>query len=164
MERQTYANFTPAELACRHSGELNPNIQAEHALMSDIQLVRDIVNEPMPVTSAYRCATHPDEINKVKPGTHNKAAIDLGVSFVLGHKTLQVAMALPYIKLIERIAEHVLEHGGIDKKSFDRMLNAAKYHNGVMPASFNGIGIHQKGDDGRFLHFDKRGYRSLWTY
>lgn len=70
--RDRWPNFSYNELACRFTGllKLNP------VSMDRLQRVRAALGTPLVVTSAYRHATHPDEVAKVAPGTHN-----LGMAF-----------------------------------------------------------------------------------
>ncbi len=63
--------FSSKELMCR-CGECSTD-SASH--MSDeflevVKEVREMYAKPMTVTSAYRCATHPAEARKSKPGFH----------------------------------------------------------------------------------------------
>ena len=50
-------------------------------VMVHIQELRDYMNVPLVLTSAYRCPEHPIEARKVKPGQHSKGlAVDIYVS------------------------------------------------------------------------------------
>lgn len=55
-----YQNFTPQELACRHTGQL----LVVPETLSRLQLLRQEYGQPMPVTSGYRSPEHPVEVKK----------------------------------------------------------------------------------------------------
>ena len=61
-------NFKAAELKCSCCGADGVKQWA----LDKIQAVRDDANRPLVLTSAYRCANHPDEAKKPKPGQHKK--------------------------------------------------------------------------------------------
>lgn len=86
-----WSNFTQDELSCTCCGEANPNLEFVE-LMDIVQEMRDELGFPLPVSSAYRCSSHPIEAKKSKPGMHNIAAIDIRVSGNKAHKVLELAM------------------------------------------------------------------------
>ena len=66
--------FSPEELACTHCKKQN----IDDAFMEVIDDMRGELGWPFKVTSAYRCAEHPNEIVKDKPGAHQRGrAIDI---------------------------------------------------------------------------------------
>ena len=75
-------NFKETEFNCKcqkcgmkvpHS--MNPRV------VNAVQLLRNALGRPLVITSAYRCAEHPSEARKAKPGQHNKGtAVDIKVS------------------------------------------------------------------------------------
>lgn len=70
-------NFASDELACKCCGEHGVQKYA----LDRLQEIRDAVGRPLKITSAYRCANHPNEKHKAKPGTHNHGiAFDIAVS------------------------------------------------------------------------------------
>ena len=72
-------NTEDDNLACQHCGEEGVQMFA----LNRLQKVRTEYGKPMIVTSAYRCANHPIEAAKEKPGTHNKGvAFDIAISSV----------------------------------------------------------------------------------
>ena len=91
----SWRNFNEGELACSCCGEQNPNIEFVE-LMDMVQELRDIVGFPLPVSSAYRCESHPIERAKKKPGQHNIAAIDLAVGYGQAHTVLKAAMLMGF--------------------------------------------------------------------
>lgn len=90
-----WQNFSAIELQCSCCGKSNPNPEFKE-LMDKVQILRDRVGFPLKVTSAYRCANHPIEAEKDKPGSHNLAAIDLAVSKAEAYKVLYNAMELGF--------------------------------------------------------------------
>ncbi|HAT8542817.1 TPA: D-Ala-D-Ala carboxypeptidase family metallohydrolase [Vibrio vulnificus] len=86
-----WANFSDKELRCKCGcNQSNPNIEFVQ-LIDKVQLIRQILGVPIPVSSAYRCINHPEERNKAKAGWHTKAAIDLAVSREVAYKVLELA-------------------------------------------------------------------------
>lgn len=76
----TSKNFPANELRCqcvKCNGDVPHKIPQSE--VDRLQAVRDDYGLPMILTSAYRCAEHPIEVKKVKPGQHNKAAFDVAV-------------------------------------------------------------------------------------
>lgn len=82
-----YKYFTDQELQCRCGckGD-NPNPEFD-TLMKIVVLIREELNEPLPITSGYRCKDHPIEAAKTTTGQHQIAAVDIGVS---GSKALRL--------------------------------------------------------------------------
>lgn len=81
MSEPRAKNFPAHELRCKCDkcrGDV-PNKAATEALFA-LQRIRDQFGEPMILTSAYRCADHPVEARKARPGTHNQGlAFDIRV-------------------------------------------------------------------------------------
>ena len=96
MSDSPWPNFTFRELACK-CGKCSPD-SGRHIspeLMQQVQTLRDRCGFPFEISSAYRCAKHPSEAGKAKPGTHNKGlAIDILVSGTQAHRLLKEAMAM----------------------------------------------------------------------
>lgn len=73
-------NFNPdvdKRLKCSHCGAYH----IKQSALDKLQLVREDAGRPLSLTSGYRCAQHPNEVNKSKPGQHNKGvAFDIKVS------------------------------------------------------------------------------------
>ena len=91
-----WPNFSKEELVCTHTGLENPNTVEFTELMNFVQHIRTLLNCPLVVTSCYRHETHPYEINKVKPGQHNLAAIDLQVPVDRCHEFVAMAFTLGF--------------------------------------------------------------------
>ncbi len=93
-----YKYFSDDELRCQCGcGVLNPNPEFD-VLMQIMDKIREEYGKPLRVTSGYRCANHPIEKKKAKPGQHNVAAIDLGVSRKDAVRLLRIAMSYQSIR------------------------------------------------------------------
>ena len=76
-------NFSEKELRC---GCAKCNKQVAHKCsrraLEALQLLRECYGKPMPLTSAYRCAEHPVEAKRHKPGRHNEGiAFDVRIGW-----------------------------------------------------------------------------------
>lgn len=72
-----WPHFSPAEMACRGSGELRVDIEA----MTKLQQLRDHLGKPMIVHSAYRSPQHNRKVGGAKNSMHLKArAFDISMS------------------------------------------------------------------------------------
>jgi uncharacterized protein YcbK (DUF882 family) len=65
--------------------------------LDKLQAIRDELGFPLPVNSAFRCAAHPAENRKLKPGTHNR-----GIAFDI---------AVPWGPQRMKLIEVALKHG-----------------------------------------------------
>ena len=66
-EEWPWANFSPREMACSHTGQ----VFLRKPSMDRLQAVRNAYGKPMVITSAYRSPTHPIEARKkTKSGAH----------------------------------------------------------------------------------------------
>ena len=62
--------------------------------MAIIDGMRESAGFSFPVNSAYRCASHPIEASKAKPGAHSTGlAIDIGVSRGQAFKVIELALS-----------------------------------------------------------------------
>jgi len=85
-----YQNFRAAEFNCLHCGK--NEMKAD--FMLKLQTLRSVYGKPMRVTSGYRCAEHPVEAKKARPGAHaSGCAVDIGVDGADAHQLLKLAMA-----------------------------------------------------------------------
>jgi len=83
-------NFTVEELRCKcqHCLSEKPN-KVDPAVLVFLQAIRDELDEPMSLSSAYRCELHNSEAVKVRPGTHNRGlAFDIRVPW--GEKRMKI--------------------------------------------------------------------------
>ena len=74
-----HLNTLPANLACPCCGEFNQNPQFA-LLMRKLETVKNRLSYSLDLTSAYRCALHPIESSKSKPGPHSIAAVHISVN------------------------------------------------------------------------------------
>lgn len=63
----TSKNFKQHELACKCGCGVN---RIKKEALDKLQAIRDELG-PLTLTSAYRCANHPVEARKARPGQHN---------------------------------------------------------------------------------------------
>ena len=71
-----WPSFSFYEMRCKHTGELD----MDPDFMDILQAIRNEVGKPMRVTSGYRAATHPEELQKGKPGAHfHGLAVDIAM-------------------------------------------------------------------------------------
>ena len=69
--------FRLEEFNCTHTN-LN---KMDHDFIHRLDLLRERCGFPFTITSGYRDATHPAELRKAQPGTHNQGiAADIAVS------------------------------------------------------------------------------------
>ena len=69
--------FKREEFNCTHT---NKN-EMDDAFLEKLDQLREACGFPFRITSGYRDETHPNEIRKEKPGTHNQGiAADIAVS------------------------------------------------------------------------------------
>ncbi len=93
MSNTNWKNFSAKELMCR-CGKCTEDSwkNMDEEFMDDIQILREQYGKPMTINSAYRCANHPAETDKKKPGQHNKGnALDIGVSGSEAYGLLELA-------------------------------------------------------------------------
>lgn len=74
-------NFSPAtdiKLRCTCGHPDCDQRSVDQETLSQVQLVRDDLGQPMTVTSGGRCPNHPNEVTKNKPGDHQRQkAVDV---------------------------------------------------------------------------------------
>ena len=89
MDWSKTPNFKREEFRCSHCGK--DGMQQE--FMDKFQTLRTAYGKPMKVTSGYRCAAHPIEAAKAKPGAHaSGCAVDIGVQGAEAHRLLAMAL------------------------------------------------------------------------
>ncbi|MEQ8396440.1 D-Ala-D-Ala carboxypeptidase family metallohydrolase [Thalassobaculum sp.] len=117
-----WPNFTPAELACKHTGCLI----VVPAFMSKLQALRSALAFPFPISSGYRHTSHPAERHKPLPGAHSFArAVDIAVSGVEALAIVERARAFGFTGI------GVSQPNGSDGQRFihlDDMTAADGYH------------------------------------
>ena len=76
MEKQMKF-FRLEEFDCTHTGKN----EMDEAFLQKLDQLREACGFPFTITSGYRDATHPNEVVKETPGTHNRGiAADIAVS------------------------------------------------------------------------------------
>lgn len=91
-------NFNPETdfrllCTCEHPDCDQRSVSQEH--LNRVQLVRDIVNHPLHVTSGGRCPHHPDEMNRTTPADHQKQqACDVAVDGITRGNVISAAIAV----------------------------------------------------------------------
>ncbi len=91
-DAKRWPNFQPAEFTCRCGcGET----RMDPIFLDWLQFVRTSLGLNVVITSGYRCANHPVEAKKAKPGSHNSGkAVDVGfVGGPAAYRLLKVALA-----------------------------------------------------------------------
>ncbi|MGG5825949.1 YcbK family protein [Aeromonas salmonicida] len=86
-------SFTAKELRCKCKlCNQNKPHQVTPDALGRLQQLRDRVNRPLAITSAYRCPMHPEEAKKASPGQHAKGtAFDIAVAD--GSQRMQIVKA-----------------------------------------------------------------------
>ena len=94
MSNWPYRYFTPAEMACKHTGEC----KMDPAFMLRLERLRERYGKPLPVTSGYRAPSHPAEARKPGgPGTHSRGiAVDIAISGPDALRLLDLALELGF--------------------------------------------------------------------
>jgi len=88
-----YKYFEERELTCRHCGKSGMN----EYFMTSVETLRETVDFPFIISSAYRCPDHPIEASKSSPGAHTSGrAMDIVCSGKNAHKLLQEAMKMGF--------------------------------------------------------------------
>ena len=67
-----WPNFRPAEVACKHCGEL----YYDPAAMDALQALRDAWGKPLGINSGHRCAAHNKAVGGTANSQHLKIAFD----------------------------------------------------------------------------------------
>ena len=92
VENWRWPDFTPDEMACRHTGEQG----MQCAFLDRLQALRTALGFPLEVSSAYRDPTHPSEAgkdpadDKVSPHETGRA-VDIRLSHLRAYKVLMMA-------------------------------------------------------------------------
>lgn len=92
-------SFKAVELRCKCP---HCNREKSHKVcpesLEKLQELRDAYGAPLALTSAYRCARHPSEASKAKPGQHSAGtAFDIKViDGAMAFKVMKLAFALGF--------------------------------------------------------------------
>ena len=88
-----YPNFSKKEFDCTHCGAN----QMTPAFMAKLQALRTKYGKPLRITSGFRCAQHPIEAKKIKPGAHaSGCACDVGVDGQQAYEVMKIAFELGF--------------------------------------------------------------------
>lgn len=93
IDWKLYPNFKASEFDCSHCGknEMKPEF------MSRLQGLRMAYAKPMLISSGFRCAQHPIEAAKPKPGAHaSGCACDVAVDGQEAYRLLKLALQLGF--------------------------------------------------------------------
>jgi len=96
MQSSPWKHFSYEELACR-CGQCGPKTgqQMDRRLMDKVQSLRERCGMPLVISSAYRCANHPAEKQKLQLGTHHQGlAVDILVQGKDAYHLLRLAMEM----------------------------------------------------------------------
>ena len=117
MNWSDYPNFSAQEFHCSHCGanEMNPEF------MKRLQKARDIFG-PMRISSGYRCAKHPIEAKKARPGAHASGhAADVPVRAEEAHRLLKIALEVGFTGI------------GVQQKGEGRFIHLDDLDNDLRP-------------------------------
>jgi uncharacterized protein YcbK (DUF882 family) len=94
-----YAYFTKDELRCKCKAcKEDDEVHMDEHFMEMVVYLREQCGFQFIVTSAYRCANHPAEAKKDKPGSHNSGkALDIKISGKRAWMLLQKATELRFL-------------------------------------------------------------------
>ena len=104
--------FKPHEFVCSHCGA--EHMQKDTVLRLD--LLRERLNTPLILSSAYRCPEHPIEKAKTKPGVHSTGhAIDIACNGELAYRILTHAPSIGFNRI------------GVNQKGSGRFIHLDDY-------------------------------------
>lgn len=73
--KRRWPNFSPAEVACRHCGEL----YLDEVALDTMQRCRDFYGSALRLNSAHRCALHNARIGGAPQSQHKRIAFDISI-------------------------------------------------------------------------------------
>lgn len=94
-----FENFESSEFACTHCGKCDMHPR----LILILQTMRDQLQKPIFISSGYRCAEHPVEAMKDKPGEHTKG---LAVDVICHGDTALTLLKMAQNLGVERLGFH----------------------------------------------------------
>jgi len=112
--------FHEDEFRCQHCGSLS-GVDWEFA--SEIDELRKRVGFPLALSSAYRCADHPIEKRKKKPGSHST-----------GRAVAVAVTGAQALKVIETALDMGFQRVGVNQKGSGRFIHLDKAHGFPAPA------------------------------
>ena len=145
-------HFATHEQWCKHcqQGELKPET------LRRMNLLREIRNRPTGLSSAYRCPVHNAAVSRTgSNGPHTTG--QAGDVRCAGAQAREVLFAAVLVSAVDA--------GLLTAQQAQQWLPL------MLATGFTGIGVHQRGDGGRFVHLDDlddndtSGPRPwVWTY
>jgi len=100
--------FHPDEFRCQHCG--NEGIKS--SFTEKLDAIREECGFPFLISSGYRCAEHPIEAKKEKPGAHSTGhAADIAVTGEQAIRVLEVAI------------KHGIKRIGVNQKGSGRFIH-----------------------------------------
>ena len=118
MDWNKYPNFSAKEFDCSHCGK--NEMRAD--FMERLQALRNAYGKPMRITSGFRCAEHPIEAKKAKPGSHaSGCACDIGIDGPDAHQLLSIALQLGFTGI------------GVQQKGSGRFIHLDTLTSGLRP-------------------------------
>lgn len=118
MDWSKYPNFSAKEFDCTHCGK--NEMRAD--FMERLQALRNAYGKPMRITSGFRCAEHPIEAKKAKPGSHaSGCACDIGIDGPDAHQLLSIALQLGFTGI------------GVQQKGSGRFIHLDTLKSGLRP-------------------------------
>lgn len=118
MDWGIYQNFKEQEFNCTHCGK--NEMRAD--FMERLQALRNAYGKPMRITSGFRCAEHPIEAKKAKPGSHaSGCACDIGIDGPDAHQLLSIALQLGFTGI------------GVQQKGSGRFIHLDTLTSGLRP-------------------------------
>ena len=88
-------DFNKSEFVCKHCGRIRINIKLVNAL----QKLRDNVNKPIKINSAYRCLDHNRSIGSDDTSQHIKGnAADIVIKGLTPKEVAKIAETIPVFK------------------------------------------------------------------
>lgn len=89
--------FSKSEMACKCGCNESP---MDQEFMNKLDALRAVYGKPMTISSGYRCANHPIESKKSKPGAHASAkAADIAVSHEEAFLVLKLALEVGFTRV-----------------------------------------------------------------
>ena len=80
-----WPHFHPAELACKHCGELPEVLDTE--LLDRLEILRKVIDRPLRINSGHRCRQHNLLVGGAAYSQHKSLAVDLSLT---GHDPLNL--------------------------------------------------------------------------
>ena len=81
IETKNFNPSTDIKLLCTCGHPECDKRSVSQKVLDRVQVVRNLVNRPLTITSGGRCLNHPDELKRTTPADHQKCnAVDIAVN------------------------------------------------------------------------------------